>query len=145
MKMGPEVPNCYYRVSVKALITNDKDEILVDNERSTGWDLPGSGLDWGEDPIEGLKREVQKQLGCDATIDPQTVMIVPSSVNSHNQHVLWVVYHADVNPEQVTSTDEVQEARFMSLEEFHAEEEKYDFFEWDSPVDFWSEVKTLIK
>jgi ADP-ribose pyrophosphatase YjhB (NUDIX family) len=144
MKIGPEVPKCYYRVSMKALITNEAGEILVVNERGTGWDLPGGGLDWGEEPVAGLKREIQEELGCEATIHPQPIMIAPSNIDSQNQHVLWIVYRAEVDPAQITATDEVQDTRFMTLDEFQANEEKYDFFDWESPIDFWSELQALI-
>lgn len=144
MKTGPEVPNCYYRVSVKALITNEADEILVVNERGTGWDLPGGGLDWGEDAISALQRELREELGCSADINTQPIMIAPSNIDSQNQHVLWIVYRAEVDPAHITSTDEVQDTRFMTLEEFRANEEKYDGIDWDSPTDFWSELQALI-
>jgi len=144
MKTGPEVPNCYYRVSVKALIINDEGKILVVNERGTGWDLPGGGLDWGEDTLTALKRELREELGCSAKIDEQPIMIAPSNINPLNQHVLWIVYRAEVDPAQITATDEVQDTRFMALDEFQANEEKYDFFDWESPIDFWSELQALI-
>jgi ADP-ribose pyrophosphatase YjhB (NUDIX family) len=118
MKIGPEVPKCYYRVSVKALITNEAGEILVVNERGTGWDLPSGGLDWGEEPVVGLKREIQEELGCEAIIQPQPIMIVPSNIDSQNQHVLWIIYRAKVDPAHITSTDEVQDTHFMALEYF---------------------------
>lgn len=40
-------PTTFYRVSVKALIKNDKNEILVVKESQDFWSLPGGGLDHG--------------------------------------------------------------------------------------------------
>lgn len=144
MKIGPEVPNCYYRVSVKALITNEAGEVLVVNERSIGWDLPGGGLDWGEDAITALQRELREELGCSANIDSQPIMIAPSNINSHNQHVLWIVYRAELDPRNIRQTSEVDEARFMSINQFRENEEKYDAIDWESPTDFWKELQSLI-
>ena len=43
-------PNTFYRVSVKALIKNEQDQVLVIKENQDTWSLPGGGLDHGEDP-----------------------------------------------------------------------------------------------
>jgi len=56
-------PNTFYRVSVKALIRNNKDEVLVVKEHQDKWELPGGGLDHGESIYDGLKRELLEELG----------------------------------------------------------------------------------
>ncbi len=44
--MMSEVPECIYRVSVKALILNEnRDKFLIIQENNGWWDLPGGGLD----------------------------------------------------------------------------------------------------
>lgn len=46
MQLG-RYPNTFYRVSIKALIKNDKGEILVVKEHQDKWEPPGGGLDHG--------------------------------------------------------------------------------------------------
>ncbi|MBP9827489.1 NUDIX hydrolase [Candidatus Saccharibacteria bacterium] len=145
MKMNPAVPQCYYRVSVKALITNQDGEVLVVNERGTGWDLPGGGLDWGEATIEALHREIEEELGCTAVIDPQPVMIVPSNKDKHNQHVLWIIHRAKIDRDAITPTDDVQEKRFMSVADFRSLEDESLDDQWECPIDFWAELQALIE
>jgi len=145
MEQGPKTPNAYYRVSVKALITNEEGKILVVNERSLGWDLPGGGLDWGESAGDALKRELLEELGCLAEIEEQPCLIAPSSAAVYDRHVLWIIYKAKIDPGEIQKTDEVSEIAFVSVEDFQANEEKYEAMTWESPIDFWAELKKLVK
>jgi 8-oxo-dGTP diphosphatase len=54
---------CTYRVSTKAIIKNEHDEIMFLQESSGVWDLPGGGMDQGESPREALKREIDEETG----------------------------------------------------------------------------------
>jgi len=55
-------PNTFYRVSVKAVIRNAENEVLVVKEHQDKWELPGGGLDHGETIHDGLKRELLEEL-----------------------------------------------------------------------------------
>ena len=55
-------PNTFYRVSIKAIIRNQENEILVVKEHQDKWELPGGGLDHGESPHECLRREFAEEL-----------------------------------------------------------------------------------
>jgi len=57
-----DIQNAWYRISVKALIYNQKLEVLLMKERSWVWDFPGGWLDHGENPVEWLKRELQEEM-----------------------------------------------------------------------------------
>jgi len=57
-------PDAFYRVSLKAVIRNDKGEVLCvcESERDF-WELPGGGLDHEETIEQGLARELKEEIG----------------------------------------------------------------------------------
>ncbi len=62
-------PNAFYRVSAKALCIA-RGGLLVIEDQFGGFELPGGGVDWGEDPVDALARELKEELGVTAHIDP---------------------------------------------------------------------------
>lgn len=55
-------PNTFYRVSVKAVIRNQQGHVLVVKEHQDKWELPGGGLDHGENIHDCLRRELAEEL-----------------------------------------------------------------------------------
>ncbi|MEX2512639.1 MAG: NUDIX domain-containing protein [Cyclobacteriaceae bacterium] len=48
---------------MKALVYNDeKNGFLLVKEDNGCWELPGGGLDFGESPQEGLRREIWEEM-----------------------------------------------------------------------------------
>ena len=60
-----DFPDSFYRVSIKGLYVKDGKVLLIKEPlRHDGqWELPGGGLDFGEDIQEGLKREIMEETG----------------------------------------------------------------------------------
>ncbi len=62
MPQHGQYPSTYYRVSLKAIIRNDKNEVLCVKENGDWWELPGGGIEHGEDVMVALKRELAEEI-----------------------------------------------------------------------------------
>jgi 8-oxo-dGTP diphosphatase len=58
-----DIPSPYYRVSLKAIILDSRQRILVLQDQDGTWELPGGGLDHGESMQHCLRREIMEELG----------------------------------------------------------------------------------
>lgn len=113
---------CTYRISVKALIKDTHGKILLIREADGRWELPGGGLEHGEDPRAGLAREVQEEIGLKVIHIAQK----PSAFWTVNKEVghpelkwfAFLAFEAEVSGEiKLGHNDEAHEARFVSAEE----------------------------
>jgi len=114
---------CTYRISVKAVIKDVNGRILLLRERDGSWELPGGGLEHGENPRDALTREIAEETGL--TVDwmsdqPETFWTVRKEVGLPT--LTWfafVIYEAKVSgvfrPDP--SNDEAQEEKYYSIEE----------------------------
>lgn len=114
-----EIPNCFYRVSIKALVLNEaRDKFLICEESDGTWELPGGGLNWGNTPQEDLPREIMEEMGIKVT----KVADNPSyflTVEKRNKEV-WlanVLYEIDLENLKFTPSDECVNVRFVDQDE----------------------------
>lgn len=59
------------RVCVSAMILTQDDKALLvkrgsDDSRPDTWELPGGGVEFGENPMDGIAREVEEETGINA-------------------------------------------------------------------------------
>lgn len=111
-----QIPECFYRVSVKALILNEaRDKFLICKEESGIWELPGGGLDWGMTPQQDLPREVAEEMGISVTkvADHPSYFITDKTINRG----VWfvnVLYEAEVEHLDFTPSDECVDIAFVN-------------------------------
>lgn len=107
-------PNTFYRVSVKALVKNEQNQILVVKENQDTWSLPGGGLDHGENPIDGVRRELKEELGVESASIDQTSACYTFYLENKKAWLLWVVYNVTVDSKQpFTKGEGVTDIRFI--------------------------------
>ena len=65
-----------FRVSLKAVVLNDKGQVLVVKEKGRNWwDIPGGGLDHGESIKEALARELYEEVAFKGEFSYEAIMI----------------------------------------------------------------------
>lgn len=109
---------CFYRVSVKGLSVDENGRFLLIREDNGKWELPGGGLDHGEGPIQGLKREIQEETGLIITyVSPSPKYFITSPRLSQPTFTANIIYEIKLNDLNFTPSEECQEARYFSVDE----------------------------
>ncbi len=110
------IPDCYYRISIKGLIFDDQGKFLLCRENVWKWELPGGGLDFGEDPREWLIREIREEMGLEII----SIEEKPSYFFTCFQNGKWranVIYKVRTKNLNFTPSDECEEIGFFTVEE----------------------------
>ncbi|HEU5122203.1 MAG TPA: NUDIX hydrolase [Candidatus Saccharimonadales bacterium] len=90
-------PSGFYRVSLKAIIRNKKDEVLMVKEKSSSWCLPGGGIDHNEEYDEALRRELYEEALITQPFTAYAVGIDTFYVREKEAWLMWVVYEVSFN------------------------------------------------
>ena len=88
-----------YRLSLKALIRNEKGEILVVKEIDRDWwDLPGGGMDHNEDIKSALARELNEEINLDGYFTYRVINVDnPKYLETHDFWQVRLIF--EVKPE----------------------------------------------
>ena len=114
---------CYYRISVKGIIVDAAGRLLLAREDNGKWEMLGGGLDHGEDPMDGLRREIHEETGLEVTYISDTPKYFITAPKSDGEtYMANVVYEIKLKNLDFTPSDECQELRFFSIEEARQEQ-----------------------
>ena len=114
-----KVLDCFYRVSVKALVLNEsKDKFLICEEETGVWELPGGGLNWGEIPQQDLPREIFEEMGVKVTsvADNPSYFITAQTLN-RGVWIVNVVYETTLKNFDFIPSDECVNIKFVNKQD----------------------------
>lgn len=114
-----EIKNGYYRLSVKALIFDEtRTKFLLAQEDNGKWELPGGGLDWGEKPEEGIRREVKEEMGLEVIfVAEQPAYLTTTQRDSDGQWTANVLFETKVANFNFAPSSECVNIKFVTKEE----------------------------
>ncbi len=122
-----DFPDSFYRVTVKGLVVRDGKILLLkeSNKLSGKWELPGGGLDFGEEIHAGLKREVEEEAGfkVKSIADKPTYIWTWHFEKSRGldfYYSLVLAYRIELESLKFTPSDECEEIGFFSKEELES-------------------------
>ncbi len=126
-QQSPDFPDAFYRVTVKGICVRDGKVLFVrdvtNKHRVNGsLELPGGGLDFGEDIEKGFVREVQEEMGLKVKWMSKKPLYLWTSKQGSRRGMEWywvlvLAYTFDVEDFNFTPTDECRELVFLSKEE----------------------------
>lgn len=113
-----EVQKAWYRISVKALIYNEKWDFLLIKENNWLWDIPGWWLDHWENFDVCIKREIEEEMGLKViSIDknPKYFITTHKPESKTRPWLANIFYEVKVKNLNFTPSDECVEIGFLIL------------------------------
>ena len=127
---GTRKTDYLYRLSIKGIIFNDVGEVLFVKESGRDWwDLPGGGMDHGEDIKAVIAREMKEEVNLTGDFTYR-IAHVDDPAELKDAKVLQVRLIFVIKPEimEFSPGDDGDEVAFLSLEKLkEIDEPKYDY------------------
>lgn len=111
--------------AVKALIERNGKLLVLktETENSSYWVLPGGKIEYGEEPLEALEREMNEELSADADIgDPVGMYYFYIGEKDEGDQVVLTTFEADIGDQEIDissnpADENITEYRWMNPEE----------------------------
>lgn len=113
-----------YRVSMKGIVKNDKGEVLVVKETGRDWwDLPGGGMDHGENIEVAIAREMKEEVNLEGSFTSRIIAVEdPSYLAKHNMWQIRLIYEIIPSYPVFSPGEDADEVAFMNPEIFKTSE-----------------------
>ena len=109
-----------YRISLKAFIRNEKGEILVVKETGRDWwDLPGGGMDHGEDIKTALARELKEEVNLTGDFTYRIIDVKdPGYIGEHDMWQVRLMFEVIPENMEFSAGEDGDEIAFMGPKDF---------------------------
>lgn len=110
----------YTKVAAHALIKKGDKYLLTRRSKNDDympgyWDVPGGTIEFGEDILKALKRELKEEVGLKVKIAEP--FFAYNYLSGENRHQFMIVYHCNYVSGEPKLSDDHDEYRWVSLEE----------------------------
>ncbi len=113
-----------YRISLKCFVRNEEGKILVVKESGRHWwDLPGGGMDHGEDIKSAIAREMKEEVKLEGDFTFKIIDVdEPAHLSPQNFWQLRLIFEVEPNVMLFSPGDDGDEVAFMDAQMFKASE-----------------------
>jgi 8-oxo-dGTP pyrophosphatase MutT (NUDIX family) len=124
--MQYNIPNNFYRISLKALILDEQKRFLLAREENGMWEMLGGGLDYGEGVEDNLRRELMEETGMEILeiAKSPSYFVTGPHITIPGSHKALVIYEVKVKDLNFKKSEECVELKFFTAEEAFALEDK---------------------
>ncbi|MFA6888381.1 MAG: NUDIX domain-containing protein [Candidatus Woesearchaeota archaeon] len=109
------------QIGVKAIIEQDNKILLIKRSAKykhleAAWDIPGGRTEFGEDPIDGLRREIKEETNLE--LDEIKQILDASTVfKNEEKHIVRITYLCTVKETNVQLSHEHTDMQWVPKEE----------------------------
>lgn len=109
---------CYYRISIKALVHDREGRVLLAREKNGMYELLGGGLEHGEIAHAALRRELKEETGLTASyISTNPVYFITSKRLGFETYIANLIYEVRLDNLNFVASEECTELSFFTVEE----------------------------
>lgn len=113
-----QIPDCFYRISIKALILDENGRFLLCREDNGKWDFPGGWYEFDDkNPWEAIAREIKEEMGLEVMNVSDAPSYFVTAQHKRGFQIANVFYKTTVKDLNITPSDECQEVQFFTTEE----------------------------
>lgn len=103
----------WFQVSVKGLFFDEQGKLMMIQDKTGRWDIPGGRIQTGEGLIECLKRECQEELGLEVTVSDDKPVFVYPTLDLEGRGRVMVFFKVTFSRLDFQSTDECVAIKFF--------------------------------
>jgi len=107
------------QIGVKAIIERDNKVLLIKRSRIYGdlshsWDIPGGRINFGEDPIDGLKREIAEETGLNLK-EVHQILDASTVFQNEQKHIVRLTFLCSIEEGSINLSEEHTEIEWCPI------------------------------